>query len=85
MILTTRILAIFLVLLTLQTHAVNEKKMSPRMKVVDRDWSYFQDIPCKDIDKIKTYSAHEKKLLEKRKGECLNQYKAFFPKPGPKQ
>ena len=84
MMLTRWMATVLLMLLTLLAYAGDTQKLSPRMKVVDRDWQYFKDIPCEDIDKIKPYSDRERTLLEKRKSECLNQYKAFFPKAGPK-
>ncbi len=55
--------------------------LRPSMKVVDRDWSYFKSIPCKDIDKVVFHSIEEEALLAKKKNQCMDRYKAFYSKP----
>lgn len=60
--------------------AVETQVLQPRMKTVDRDWTYFESIPCKEIDKVVYHSPSEEKLLAKRKAQCLGLYKAFYTK-----
>jgi len=52
-----------------------------KMRSMDRDWHYFQSIPCKDVAKLKFHSRSEEMLIAKRKSQCLKQFDAFFSKP----
>jgi hypothetical protein len=61
--------------------AEDTEALQPSMKAVDRDWAYFESIPCKDIDKVVYHSPLEESLLAKRKGQCMDQYKAFYTRP----
>ena len=61
--------------------AEDTKALHPTMKTVDRDWEYFESIPCKDIDKAVYHSPSEERLLAKRKGQCMDQHKAFYTRP----
>ena len=61
--------------------AEDTKVLKPSMKTLDRDWEYFESIPCKDIDKAVYHSPSEERLLAKRKGQCMDQYKAFYTRP----
>ncbi len=54
-------------------------KLQPSMRAVDRDWDYFESIPCGQLAKQVFHSASEEKLLAKRKSQCLQRYKAFMP------
>ena len=54
---------------------------SPKMRVVDRDGSYFKKVPCESIHKIKFCSRSEEVWLAKRKSQCKNKYNAFMSKP----
>ncbi|MBL4827512.1 MAG: hypothetical protein JKY66_07340 [Spongiibacteraceae bacterium] len=55
--------------------------VKPRMRPVDRDWSYFKAIPCDELHQIVFHSRTEEILLAKRKSQCVSQYKAFLPTP----
>jgi len=68
-----------------QLYAGENNTSTAKLKAVDRDWEYFRAVPCQDLDKIVVYSDGEKKLLDKRKNECVQQYKAFIPKSAPMQ
>ena len=61
--------------------AEETKVLHPSMKTVDRDWGYFESIPCKDIDKVVYHSPSEERLLAKRKDQCMERYKAFYTRP----
>ena len=61
--------------------AEDTEVLQPRMKTVDRDWTYFESIPCKDIGKEVYHSPSEERLLAKRKDQCMDQYKAFYTRP----
>jgi hypothetical protein len=61
--------------------AEDTEVLQPRMKTVDRDWTYFESIPCKDIDKVVYHSPSEETLLAKRKDQCMERYKAFYSRP----
>ena len=76
--------SMFIFLSNSPLYANDDNTSSARLKVVDRDWEYFKTIPCQDLDKIVVYSDAENKLLDRKKNECIQQYKAFIPKSGPK-
>jgi hypothetical protein len=61
--------------------AEDTKTLQPTMKTIDRDWAYFESIPCKDIEKVAYHSPFEEKLLAKRKEQCMERYKAFYSRP----
>ena len=61
--------------------ALIEKKLEPKMRVVDRNWDYFKTIPCEEVSNVALQSRSEQKFLTRRKNECLNKYRAFFAKP----
>ena len=58
-----------------------EEQPQPKMRVVDRDWSYFQSFPCEKVHTLVHHSRSEEILIAKRKSQCMNRYKAFLPKP----
>lgn len=76
--------SMFIFLSNTQLYANDDNTSAARMKVVDRDWAYFKAIPCENLDKIVVYSDKENKLLDRKKNECIQQYKAFIPKSAPK-
>lgn len=51
----------------------------PHMRPVDRDWSFFAALPCGRLDSTPVHSAAEKQLLERRRRQCLDRYRAFLP------
>ena len=55
--------------------------LEPKMRAVDRDWNYFKQIRCEDIERIVFHSRSEELLLAKRKALCLKKYEAFLPVP----
>lgn len=61
--------------------ADHQVALHPSIKPVDRDWSYFKSIPCKDIEKVVFHSSEEERLLAKRKKQCMDRYKAFYSSP----
>lgn len=56
-------------------------KLKPKMRTVDRKWDYFKSVSCNDINQIVFHSNEEKRLLKKRKNQCLEKYRAFLPSP----
>lgn len=56
-------------------------KVSPSMRVVDRDWQYFSQLSCQQLGRIVAHSDVEQLLLAKRQRECVKRYKAFLPQP----
>ena len=58
------------------------EKRAPEMRAVDRDAAYFAQLPCERVDKEPVHSAGEQHLLEYRRQQCQERYKAFF-KGGP--
>jgi hypothetical protein len=59
----------------------NDEQPQPKMREMDRDWDYFKTVPCAEIDTLKFHSRSEEMMIAKRKGQCLDRYKAFFSKP----
>ena len=55
--------------------------LAPKMRAVDRDWNYFKQIRCEDVERIVFHSRAEELLLAKRKAQCLEKYEAFLPVP----
>ncbi len=53
----------------------------PRMRVLARDWQYFKAVPCSQVKQLVFHSRTEEILIARRKRQCLEAYKAFFPKP----
>lgn len=58
-----------------------QQQSAPKMRTVDRDWEYFKAVPCEQVSQLVFHSDSEEILIAKRKSQCLNQYKAFFPNP----
>ena len=55
------------------------QKWEPQAREVDREWSYFAQLPCNGLDSVKARSNGEQHLLERRRQQCLDRYKAFYP------
>lgn len=60
---------------------VQPEGLQPKMRPIDRDWSYFKTIPCERIKKEVFHSRSEELLLAQRKSQCINKYKAFLSQP----
>ena len=54
-------------------------KLKPAVRTVDRDWRFFQSVPCENLSRFAYHSEAEKKLLARRKAQCVERYKAFIP------
>ncbi len=55
-------------------------KLSPKVQVVDRDWDFFQGLPCTRLSGVEPQSEREQALLERRRQQCLQQYRSFAPR-----
>lgn len=60
---------------------IKPQTLSPSMRIIDRDWSYFESVPCETIEQTKAHSEQEQRLITRRKHQCINRYKAFFSQP----
>ena len=56
-----------------------------QMRPVDRDWAYFNSVPCNEVRHLRHHSRSEEMLIARRKGQCLKKYDAFLPRPVEKQ
>ena len=59
----------------------NIVKLKPKMRTVDRQWDFFKFVSCNDLNQIVFHSNEERRLLKKRKKQCLEKYRAFLPSP----
>ena len=68
-------------LLTPYSFAEKDKsviKLSPKVKIQDRDSRWFARLPCDQLHTIKPNSKKEQALLAQRKRQCINGYSAFY-------
>jgi hypothetical protein len=65
----------------LNTSKGKAEVIKPAMRPMDRDWQYFSEQSCDEINKFVGHSTKEKKLIIKRKKQCMDKYKAFLPQP----
>lgn len=56
--------------------------LKPQMRVTDRQWDFFSRIPCERLHEVEAQSEAEAGLLEKRRRQCLEQYRSFAPRSG---
>ncbi len=61
--------------------ATTDNQQGPKIRAVDRDWSYFSKIPCDEVKQIVFHSDSEEILLAQRKRQCMDKYKAFLSTP----
>lgn len=58
-----------------------EKKI-PQMRAVDRDWDFFAALDCARVPKFSVATDTERQLLARRQEQCLERYRAFYPRRG---
>jgi hypothetical protein len=64
------------------TLEILQPKMEPLSQDrVDRDWAFFADLPCQELQRLRVYSQAEHRLLKRRQQQCLDTIRAFTNAP----